>query len=220
MNVGQVTVESIVLHVKGHLGESTDWDHLSATDVETLVGLTIHSLWEAGALISPDVFERLVATRVANELAIGRAAESTTVHVHGTDFDAEKLDAYFEQHAKRMSERLGVAEPRLAQSDPIPRQTLGSALRDLAVTTWGIVEMVLDRSIARVFEALPDEVRAFFTWPDSCEELVQRLVGALKADIEVYGDGRATAGDEIGSYVDGYDQGCRDALAALVEVIA
>lgn len=42
---------------------------------------------------------------------------------------------------------------------------------------------------------------------------VSRLVGDLRADIAVYGDGRATAGDEIGSYVDGYEQGAIDALS-------
>lgn len=42
--------------------------------------------------------------------------------------------------------------------------------------------------------------------------IVDVLVRELKADIDLNGDGRATALDEIGSYVDGYEAGCRDAL--------
>lgn len=45
--------------------------------------------------------------------------------------------------------------------------------------------------------------------------VVTGLLAALLDDIEVYGDGRATSGDEIGSYVDGYEQGAIDALGVI-----
>ncbi len=176
-----LTLGDVLDHVKLHLGESTDWDHLSADDVKAVVGLTVHALYQSGAIITPDVFERAVRAQVAQERAGDFAARArqvndeldaeaahakssgeglhTTVHVHGDvpDEIVEKLRTMAADGQGLFASRPEAERAVDGQATffEAPRELrLKDALFDLAVTTFGVVEMAWDRMIERTLEWL------------------------------------------------------------------